>query len=313
MQEQGLFSTPTSDSEARVLLKAKEALHRGSSWFGGAAAEAEEARGNGSLLAPLVDAVQALARAVQGGVVGGEGAAGEGGSSLAALHLMPSEGNWDAPLPLPTALALYMCLAGGRGEAEAPNGMLSPSERLGVVVEMQREVGALQARLCHLPPPQVLSEAAFELQQARALAARVEATQAPPPAYTLEELSSAVALLAATFQQPTRARTGILVTFPDFLYGLAPAPQVVAQGIKEAYIDLKKTPAAQKAPGAPEESGGFLAGVPKPIPGVLEPLQFERRWLTADEARRALLQSRAVCLWGECTRNRPEYKGALFG
>ena len=130
------------------------------------------------------------------------------------------------------------------------------------------------------------------------------------PAYTLAELEEVLALLARTFQQPTRARTGITDTLPDYRYGLAHARDGVGAGLKEAGIDLAKTPALPRALGAPEETSFW--GVPKPVPGVLEPLPAAREWLTADEARRALLQSRAVCLWGECNRNKAEYKGALF-
>ena len=121
-----------------------------------------------------------------------------------------------------------------------------------------------------------------------------------------------LALLGATFQQPTRARTGIVDTVPDFRYGMAPPRDTLETGVKEALIDLQKTPGLPRPVGAAEESSGW--GIPKPQPaGVLEPLAEPRQWLTADEARRVLLQSRAVCLWGECKRNKAEYKGALFG
>jgi ribosome biogenesis GTPase A len=92
----------------------------------------------------------------------------------------------------------------------------------------------------------------------------------------------------------------------------------VAAGLLEAGVELEKTPAPPKAlfSAAPAETG-LKTGVPKPAPGEPQPLpahEAPRRWLTKDEARRALLQSRAVCLWGECNSaaNRPEYKGGIF-
>jgi len=234
---------------------------------------------------------------------------GAGASGVAA----PQPRHWDAPLPLLTALSLYGCALGMRGEGEAEGAAMAPSERLRVWVAMCREVRRLRAELG-------LGGAAVgggggggaELDQGLPLPPAAAPALAPgvAPAYTLAELEEALALLARTFQQPTRARTGIADTLPDFRYSLAPARDCLATGVKEAAIDLRKSPALPRALGAPEETS--LWGVPKPVPGVLEALPSERAWLSADEARRALLQSRAVCLWGECNRNKAEYKGALF-
>jgi hypothetical protein len=264
----------------------------------------------------------------------------------------PAPRHWDAPLPLLHVLSLYGSAAGGRGEgvpppppsAEgAPSAMLSPSERLGVWVAMCREVRRAAARgaggggagaalpalpaaaLSAAPAAAVAAAAAAEAEAVVAQAREASgsgssgsgsgggSSSAPAglsPAYTLAELEEVLALLGATFQQPTRARTGIVETLPDFRYALAPPRDSVDTALREAQIDLKKSPALPRAVGAPEETSFW--GVPKPVPGVLEPLPAERAWLTADEARRVLLQSRAVCLWGECNRNKAEYKGALF-
>jgi hypothetical protein len=59
----------------------------------------------------------------------------------------PQARHWDAPLPLLTALSLYGCVAGMRGEAEAEGAALAPSERLRAWVAMCREVRRLRAEL----------------------------------------------------------------------------------------------------------------------------------------------------------------------
>jgi hypothetical protein len=302
MVQEGLVVEPATDAAARALMMEREAGRAGSNWLGEAAVEAEEGAGGG-FLGPLLGWVVRAAT----------GAAGKADRPLpwhvepaaTPSSAAPSERHLDAPLPLLTVLSLYGAVAGGRGEGEESGtdsltAMLSPSERLAAWVGMQREVGVAEAGLRGEAPPPLPPSPSPTLPHS-GLA----------PAFTLLELQAALQLLSRTFHQPQRTRTGIVETFPDYRYALASPSDCVEAGVKEAAIDLLKSPSLPRAANAPEPTSTW--GIAQPQPGVLEPLQGARDWLTADEARRALLQSRAVCLWGECNRNKAEYKGALFG
>jgi hypothetical protein len=324
---------PATDREARAYLEAAAWERRGGGW----------ALPNGHAGAGPYGA-ELAGEAAPGGVVRG---------ALALLGLSgepPVAPPWevapapeggdparyrDAPLPLLDALCLYSAVVGGSREV----GYLGAAGE-----EEEEEVeggvkGAGGGGSDQLPPPSrrvhLLVGVARRVAELRG--AWVEGASSPPPppplpspsphpgadpglapAYTMEELSSLLEALGRTFQVPSRNRAGVSHRWPVQRFALAGGAAILAAGLEEAGIDLNKSPSPPKALvfAAPGDTG-LKTGVPKPAPGepqALPPHLAPRAWLTRDEARRALLQARAVCLWGDCnsTENRPEYKGGIF-
>jgi hypothetical protein len=313
---------PATDGEARAFLEAAAAARRGGGW---ALATGHAGAGPGG--------TELAGEAPPGGLLRGalEALGLSGDPPLPPpwnVALAPEEGDpsrfLDAPLPLLDALCLYSALlsgggevgyvdGGGGGEDEGGEGALPPSRRVALLAGIARRCVALRAAWVEgagagggappaAPPP--LPDGGGD--------------PALAPAYTLRELALLVEVLARTFQVPSRNRTGVASSWPVQRFALTDGAAIVAAGLVEAGVELGKTPAPPMPllSAAPGETG-LKTGVPKPAPGEPQPLPphaAPRAWLTRDEARRALLQSRAVCVWGECnsSANRPEYKGGIF-
>jgi hypothetical protein len=308
MKELGVLKVPTTDEEAHVAIRVREGEKAGSNWWGVASAETEEVS-KGSILSTLGALTESVLQSV--GVLG-KGRASESVpppfTVLPADIATPSDSLWDSPLPLLTALSLYGCCVGlaeeedkavGDGKAVGnitpSHSKFTPSRRLNTWVEMCREVLGLAG-----------------------VAGMAEAGEGDrAPFYTVHELERLVDLLGGTFQLPSRVRITTASTLPDFHYTVAPSGVIVDAALKEATVDLKKSPALAPLPNgvsppppstAAEQVPGSIAGLPKPLLGAKE-LDVAREWVTRDEAMRALLLTRAACIWGECNKKKVEYKG----
>ena len=240
----------------------------------------------------------------------------------------PRGSQWDdAPLPVLIALSLYGCLVGGRDEYDADTpeadeaalGKPRPSERILLWADMLRDEAKLRARLgvqvavqvAGLVSSQETDEDGAEILvrgSASVAAAGLANESACAPLLTIREAAAVVKILADTFQLPTRARTGKVEAWPSPRFTLRSSDDIVAAGCKVAEVDFTKTPTPSKPP---PPIGGVAPTPAKPAVS-LSPQESPRRWLSGPEVRSALLNSREVCAWGECTRRVEEYKGGLF-
>ncbi len=305
MKEMGVFKVPNTDEEAHLAVKIREGERIGSNWWGVASAEMEEISKGGSILSTLGSLSEGVLQSV--GLLGRER---PNQSTLPPYTVFPPdiatplESHWDSPLPILSALSLYGCCVGlaeeeGKAVVEGitlpPYSKFTPSHRLNTWVEMCREVLGLAG-----------------------VAGMAEAGEGDcAPFYTVQELERLVDLLGGTFQLPSRVRVTTSSTFPEFHYAVAPSGAIIEAALKEATVDLKKSPALAPLPNggtpllpstAAEQVPGSIAGLPRPVMGAKD-LDVSRAWLTRDEAKRALLLTRAACIWGECNKKRVEYKG----
>jgi len=302
MKEEGLVKVPQSDAEAYEALKVIDLARAGSNWWGEVGVEMEEA-GKGSILAGLG---RSLTLALQ--TADADSTLGAIFSVQSADPVTPSPRHWDSPMPLFMALSLYGCVVGGRraeGEGEGGEGeqnvkVPTPSQRLHIWIEMFREITgkSLGARgegeLTSLP-----------IQ---------DPTDPLSPEYSTEELKGVLAVLGDTFQLPSRVRVYHTTAWPEWHYSLAPPAVILEAALTEASVDLSKSPApspglSNPANAAAEQVPGSVAGIPAPNQPGRKDLSTARDWLTRDEGRRVLLNTRAACAWGECNKRRSEYKG----
>ena len=330
--EAGIIAWPNNDEEANCHLKAR-------------ALEAAQAEG---FAEPVADGIFGTAYAIVLGIARTAGLIEPGPSlpqpgGVRPPLKSPVAIDWaDAPLPVLTALSLYGTLVGGRDEwdADTPEadeiarGAPRPSERILLWADMIRAETALKIKINHLKnqtenstidsypgdknstidsyPGDKIDVDLLSRGSTLINNLGLSTESACTPVLTLREAAAVIQLLGRTFQLPTRARTGKLDPMSSWLsdprYVLRPADDAVNAACLDAKIEFNKSP----TPAKPPPPIGGVAPTPAKPAVSLSPSDSPRNWLSGPETRSALLNSREICAWGECTANQPEYKGGLF-
>lgn len=202
-------------------------------------------------------------------------------------------------------------------------GFASPSQRLSVYVSMIRQYKELRALAAGTAdagsaavPVAMSAGAGRDGSASSSASASASSTTAPRistdiASYSFPELAEAVQLLGATHQIPTRLRIGPVTKWPVWRYGVKTPYQSIHEAVNhsETKAYLKNAPPGGAGTGLVADDQldsikHYRRATSGDVFDVSASMAASKgtasRRLTRDEAKKIVLQSRAVCLWGEC-------------